>query len=331
MLDNSTEFPHTDGDEGYEYSEVIVDGGQAPMRIDLFLSRRLGKPRTRVQAGLKAGAITVDGRCVKPSYKVRPGDHIRVIIPDPPPSELVPEHIPLDIVYEDADLLIVNKAVGMVVHPGYANYTGTLANALYHYFQHHGINPEEQYKPALVHRIDKNTSGLLVVPKHLDAHAHLARQFFEHTIERRYWAITWGVPTPAEGTITGFLARDRRDRRRMRVYENQGKHAVTHYRVLQDFHDAALVECRLETGRTHQIRAHMCHIGHPLVGDTMYERSRSCHGHRGPHWELLRQFPRQALHAQTLGFIHPRTRRYLHFTQPIPYDMQQLLHSLATR
>ncbi len=319
-----------DASDGYEHFEVEVDPGQSPLRIDLFLARRLGKPRTRIQAGIRAGAVTVGGRTVKPSYKVRPGDRIHGVIPQPPPPELLPEDIPLDIVYEDADLLVVNKPAGMVVHPGYANYTGTLANALYFYFQQHGINPDEDHKPALVHRIDKDTSGLLVVPKHLDAHAHLARQFFEHSIERQYWAVVWGVPEPREGTVSGALARDTRDRRRMRVYADRGKHAVTHYRVRASFGAASLVECRLETGRTHQIRAHMRHLGHPLVGDALYGGDRpppAVAPH--PYVDLLRRFARQALHARVLAFDHPRTGRRLRFQQPLPEDMHRLLQALG--
>ncbi len=316
-------------DEGYEVFSLMVDPGQTPQRIDLFLARRLGKPRTKIQAGLRAGSITVGGQPVKPSYKVRPGDAIRVIIPQPPPPELVPEAIPLQIRYEDDDLLIINKPAGMVVHPGYANYTGTLANALYHYFLTHHICPEEEHKPLLVHRIDKDTSGLLVVPKHLEAHAFLARQFFDHSIERRYLAVVWGHPNPPADTIEGRLARDTRDRRRMRVYPDHGKEAVTHYRTLETYPAAALIECRLETGRTHQIRAHMRHIGHPLIGDERYG------GHqpppplrKAPGAGRLKTFPRQALHAHTLGFIHPRTRRHVHFTEPLPEDMAGLVAGL---
>ncbi len=315
--------------EGYEVFYVTVDPGQTPQRIDLFLARRLGKPRTRVHAGIRAGSVTVNDRTVKPSYKVRPGDFIRVIIPQPPPPELIPEDIPLQIRHEDEAFLIVNKPAGMVVHPGYANYTGTLANALYRYFIRHHIHPEARHKPALVHRIDKDTSGLLVVPKHLEAHAHLARQFFEHTIDRRYYALVWGHPRPAEGTVEGMLARDRRDRRRMRVYADHGKPAITHYRTVATFPAATLIECRLETGRTHQIRAHMRHIGHPLVGDERYGGHRPPSSLRkAPGAGLLKSFPRQALHAHTLGFVHPRTGRPVRFEELLPDDMRQLLEAL---
>ncbi len=328
-----------DGEDGFvEERVIVVDGGQEPLRIDRFLlDRTMRISRTRIQDGLRAGSITVGGEQVKPNYKVRPLDEIKLLIPRmaDPEAELRAEAMPLDIVFEDGDLLVLNKPAGLVVHPGIGNYSGTLVNGLAHHFSELALpvakgNPDN--RPGLVHRIDKDTTGLLVVAKTPWAMTHLAKQFFDHSIERKYLALVWGAPEPTAGTITGNLARDPADRRRMAVVRDPdlGKHAVTHYRTLEDLYYVSLVECELETGRTHQIRVHMRFAGHPLFNDGRYGGDRVV---KGTVFTNYRRFventfgvlPRQALHAHTLGFTHPMTGERLHFEAPVPEDMQLAL------
>lgn len=321
--------------ELYEHHHFVVDRGQEMLRIDRYLQMRLqGVSRTKVQAATKADCILVNGRPTKANYKVKPLDEISVLLPEPPHEfELLPEPIDLKIVYEDDDVLVVDKQAGLVVHPGVGNWTGTLVNGLLYYLQ------GTESKPLLVHRIDKDTSGLLLVAKNEDAQAVLARQFFYHTIERKYNALVWGDFEEDSGTITGNLGRSPRDRKVMCVYpheegvpeeEQKGKHAVTHWRVLERFGYVTLVECVLETGRTHQIRAHMRHIGHPLFSDEAYGGDAIV---KGTTFSKYRQFvencfavlPRQALHARVLGFEHPSSREHMHFESPLPEDMVQCL------
>ncbi|MBO4607788.1 MAG: RluA family pseudouridine synthase, partial [Prevotella sp.] len=261
-------------EELYEHHRIIVDKGQESMRLDKYLQMRLeGISRTKIQAAAKADCILVNEKTTKSSYKIKPLDTISVLLPNPPHDfEVVPENIPFNIVYEDDDVLVVDKEAGMVVHPGYGNFTGTLLNALAYYYDGNTSKDGNPITPYLVHRIDKDTSGLLLIAKNEEAQVVLARQFFDHTIERKYNALVWGDFSDEEGTINGNLARSPKDRRVMTVVDDPevGKHAVTHWHVLERFGYVTLVECVLETGRTHQIRAHMRHIGHPLFNDAMY-------------------------------------------------------------
>jgi 23S rRNA pseudouridine1911/1915/1917 synthase len=316
----------------YEHHRLVVDKGQGLMRLDVFLTGRLENvTRNRIQNALHAGNILVNSKAAKPNYRVKPNDVITIVLTTPPREfELIPENIPFNLVYEDDDVLIVNKEAGMVVHPGHGNFTGTLLNALVYYFNEK--QDGKNNRPLLVHRIDKDTSGLLLVAKNELAQTHLAREFFNHTIERRYHALVWGDVEKDEGTITGNLARSIPDRRVMTVYEDgeTGKHAVTHYKVLQRFGYVTLIECRLETGRTHQIRAHMRYLGHPLFNDEKYGGNEIV---KGTTFSKYKQFiqncfsllPRQALHAKTLGFVHPTNGRIIQFNSELPPDMQALI------
>ncbi len=321
--------------ELFEHFRMVVDRGQGLLRIDKYLAEHLeDTSRHRVQLAIEAEYVRVNDRVVKANYKVKPLDVITLMMPYRRRGiEIKPEPIPLDIVYEDDDLLVVNKPAGLVVHPGHGNYSGTLVNALAYYL---GRTPDpetgDERMGMLVHRIDKDTSGLLVVAKDDEAQIDLARQFFHHTIERRYWALVWGNIAEDEGTIDAPIGRDPNDRLRFRVCsdETQGKHAVTHFRVLERFGYVTLVECKLETGRTHQIRVHMNHIGHPLFNDARYGGDRIL---KGTLYARYKQFidncfalcPRQALHAKTLGFIHPRTKKEISLDSEIPSDMSALL------
>ena len=321
--------------EMFEHFRLEADRGQSPLRIDKYLADHLqDTSRHRVQLAIDAEYVRVNGQVVKASYKVRPLDVITLVMPYQRRGvEIKPEPIPLDIVYEDDDLLVVNKPAGLVVHPGHGNYSGTLVNALAYYL---GRTPEagetDERLGLLVHRIDKDTSGLLVVAKTDAAQIELARQFFHHTIDRRYWALVWGNIAEDEGTIDAPIGRDPNDRLRFRVCadETLGKHAVTHFRVLERFGYVTLVECILETGRTHQIRVHMNHIGHPLFNDARYGGDRIL---KGTLYTKYKQFidncfalcPRQALHAKTLGFIHPVTKKKISLDSEIPSDMAALL------
>ena len=323
-----------DDDRMYEHFAIVVDKGQSPMRVDKFLCERMSdRSRSRIQAAADAGNVLVGDKPVKSSYKVKPLDRISVVLPYPMRVlEIIPEDIPLDIVYEDDDVIVVNKRAGMVVHPGFGNYTGTLVNALTWHLRDLPLFRDGDMRAGLVHRIDKNTSGLLVVAKSESSHAYLAKQFFDHTIERRYIALVWGNMEADEGTVTGNIARSVKDRLKMAVYDDPaiGKHAVTHYRVLKRFGYVTLIECRLETGRTHQIRVHMEHIGHPLFNDERYGGDVIL---RGTTFAKYKQFidncfdmlPRQALHAKTLGFVHPRTRELMRFDSELPDDMASVI------
>ena len=330
---DETEVPE-DATALYEHFRVIVDKGQTPIRIDKYLFERIvNASRNRIQKAADAGFVQVNGKSVKSSYKVKPADTITVMMDRPRyDNEVIPEDIPLNIVYEDDTLMVVNKPAGMVVHPGHGNYNGTLVNALAWHMKDDKNYDANDPHVGLVHRIDKDTSGLLVIAKTADAKTHLGNQFFHKTTHRSYWALVWGIVDQNEGTIEGNIGRNPKDRLQMTVLEdpNQGKHAVTHYRVLERLGYVTLVECILETGRTHQIRVHMKHIGHTLFNDERYG------GHeilRGTRFSKYKQFvnncfdicPRQALHAKTLGFIHPKTGKEMNFTSELPIDMQQLI------
>ncbi|MBE0662173.1 MAG: RluA family pseudouridine synthase [Bacteroidales bacterium] len=313
----------------YEHHRLVVDKGQGLLRMDKFLMGRLENvTRNRIQIATHAGNILVNGKAVKPNYRVKPNDVITIVLAQPPREfELIPENLPIHIVYEDNDVLLVNKEAGMVVHPGYANFTGTLVNALLFYFQQK--NYGEGTYPYLVHRIDKDTSGILLVAKNELAQTRLARDFFEHTIARKYIALVWGDVAEDEGTIEGHIGRSAKDRRVMFVYPDgeYGKPAITHYNVMERFGYVTLLECQLETGRTHQIRAHMRFIGHPLFNDEKYGGNQIL---KGTTFTKYKQFvqncfnliPRQALHAKSLGFKHPITGKELHFDSELPADMQ---------
>jgi len=321
-------------DELFEHHRIVVDGRQGLIRIDKFLMDRLSNAtRTKIQDGIHDGFVKVNDKTIKPNYKIRPHDVITVSLPEPPrDTEVLPENIPLNIVYEDSHLLIINKPAGMVVHPAYQNWSGTLVNALTYHFQNLPEMPGNDGRPGLVHRIDKDTSGLLVIAKDEVTLTGLAKQFFDHSIERTYWAITWGVPEPLAGTINVNVGRSLKDRRITTVFPegDMGKHAITHYKVLQDLRYVALVECKLETGRTHQIRAHMKYIGHPLFNDATYGGDQVL---KGTSFSKYKQFvencfaviPRQALHAKTLGFTHPITKQRLQFDSEIPPDFKEVM------
>lgn len=321
--------------EMFEHFRMVVDNGQAPLRIDSYMSAHMeDTSRHRIQIAIKEGFVKVGEKTVKANYIVRPGDVIRFIMPyQRRGMEIIPQDIPLDIVYEDADVLVVNKPAGMCVHPGHGNFDGTLVNALAYYLGiSQGPDAEDERMGILVHRIDKDTSGLLLVAKNDEAQLRLAKQFYDHSIERRYRAIVWGDIKEDEGTIDANIGRDPNDRLRYRICSDpeEGKHAVTHYKVLERYGYVTYVECRLETGRTHQIRVHMASIGHPLFNDARYGGAEI---RKGTIYSKYKQFigncfelcPRQALHAKTLGFEHPVTRKWHQFDSEIPADMCVLL------
>ena len=320
--------------ELYEHFRVVVDKGQSQVRVDKYLFERLvNSSRNRIQKAADAGLIMANGKPVKSSYKVKPCDVLTVMMDRPRyDNDIIPEDIPLDIVYEDNDLMVVNKPAGLVVHPGCGNYHGTLVNAIaWHLKDNPKYDPNDP-QVGLVHRIDKDTSGLLVVAKTPDAKTHLGLQFYNKTTKRKYNALVWGVVENNEGTIEGNIGRNPTARMQMAVLSDpaQGKHAVTHYRVLERLGYVTLVECVLETGRTHQIRVHMKHIGHTLFNDERYGGNEIL---KGTHFSKYKQFvnncfetcPRQALHAMTLGFVHPRTGEEMFFTSPLPEDMTNLI------
>lgn len=317
--------------EVYEHYRFVPDKKQGLLRIDKFIVNRIEHAsRTKVQEAADAGNILVNGVAVKANYRVKPGDVIQIVMSYPPREiEIIPEDIPLNIVYEDNQLLVVNKSAGMVVHPGYGNYTGTLVNALAWHLKDLPLFNSQDPRPGLVHRIDKDTSGLLVVAKTEQAKMALAKQFFDKTTTRSYVALAWGQMENDEGTIIGNIGRSLRDRKQMDVFAPDsgiGKHAVTHYKVLERLGYITLVQCRLETGRTHQIRAHFRHIGHPLFNDERYGGNQIL---KGTTFAKYKQFvqncfavlPRQALHAKTLGFEHPTTGEYMQFDSEVPSDM----------
>jgi len=321
--------------ELYEHYHIIVDPGQIPVRIDKYLTLKIGKAsRSRIQSSAMANCILVNGTAVKANYKIKPDDEISVVF-DFPRTEfkLTPENIPLNIQYEDDQLIVINKPAGMVVHPGHGNYTGTLVNGLAYYFKGLPIfNNIEDVRPGLVHRIDKNTSGLLVIAKTEEAKVNLSHQFFLKTTKRKYIALVWGRLDEKGGTIDANIGRSRKNRQVFTVYDDpeMGKHAVTHYKVLEELGYVTLVECQLETGRTHQIRVHMKHIGHPIFNDEVYGGDKILWGTT---FTKYRQFvqncfkilPRQALHAKTLGFVHPVTGKEMSFDSELPEDMQEVI------
>lgn len=327
-----SEADDNDGnDDLYEHFRFTADKGQNPLRVDKYLMNLIEKAtRNKIQKAAKSGNIHVNGQAVKSNYKVKANDVVTVLFEHPPYEYLlVPENIPLDIVYEDDEVLVVNKPAGMVVHPGHGNYSGTLLNALTYHFENLPKNSDN--RPGLVHRIDKDTSGLLVVAKTEDAMAHLAKQFFDRTTEREYVALVWGNVETDSGTIEGNIGRHPKNRLQNTVFENdeeeRGKPAITHYKVIERFGYVTLVSCRLETGRTHQIRVHLKHIGHTLFNDERYGGDQIL---KGTTFTKYKQFvencfkilPRQALHAQTLGFQHPTTGEFLRFQTSIPEDME---------
>jgi len=314
----------------FEHHRVIADPGQALMRLDKFLSVRLpNTSRTKVQLGIETGLVTVNGKATKANYQIKPGDEVSVSLPHPPRNdEIIAQDIALDIVYEDEVLMVVNKPAGMVVHPAYGNWEGTLVNALLYYLNRDLPEGSEPLRPGLVHRTDKDTSGLLLIAKEEKAMMKLAKQFFEHSVERTYNALVWGTPSPKDGTINQRLARSPRDRRLTEVTQNEeiGKHAITHFKTMENFSYTSLMRCNLETGRTHQIRAHMKWLGHPLFADEMYG-GRSLI--KGPAFNNYRAFvenafrlcPRQALHARSLGFKHPVSGEWMQSEVDLPADM----------
>ena len=316
----------------HEHYSFEASKGQEPLRVDKFLMNFIeNATRNKIQAAAKEGNIWVNQKPVKSNYKVKAGDMVQVMFEHPPYENLlVPEDIPLDIVYEDEVLLVVNKPAGMVVHPGHGNYSGTLVNALLYHFKDLPLNSDS--RPGLVHRIDKDTSGLLVVAKTPEAMTHLSRQFFDKTSTREYIALAWGVFSEASGTIEGHIGRSLKNRLQMDVFEDEsfGKPAITHYQVLEDLRYVSLIQCQLETGRTHQIRAHMKHIGHPLFNDERYGGDKIL---KGTTFTKYKQFvdncfkllPRQALHAKTLGFEHPITKKVLTFNSDLPEDFTACL------
>jgi len=335
MIENGLDVDIEGGEESelYEHHRIIVDKGQSLLRVDKFLLNRLeNTSRNRIQNAALAGNILINSKPVKSSYRVKPGDIISLVLAYPPrDTEIYPEDIPIHVVYEDPYLLIVNKEAGMVVHPGFNNYTGTLVNALAFHFQNLPKIPGNESRPGLVHRIDKDTTGLLLISKDETSLSFLAKQFFDHSIERTYWALVWG-DLPDEGEISGYIGRSARDRRIMDIYpeEEKGKWSLTHYKVLERFSYCTLVECKLETGRTHQIRAHFKSIGHPLFGDSSYGGDKIL---KGPSFTKYKQFvengfqlmPSQALHAKTLGFVHPESKKEVFFDSEIPTNFQLLL------
>jgi 23S rRNA pseudouridine1911/1915/1917 synthase len=304
------------------------------VRLDKYLMMRMqNATRNKIQNGIDLGLVKVNDIVTKASYKVKPFDVITVSLPHPPrEGGIEPENIPLDIVYEDDDLLVVNKPAGMVVHPAFGHWEGTLVNALVYHFQNLPTHRNGEARPGLVHRIDKETSGLLVIAKNDYAMTHLAKQFFDHSIERTYYALVWGELKNEEGTITGHIGRSIKDRKIRAVFPDGsvGKHAVTHYKVLKNLRYVSLVKCNLETGRTHQIRVHFKHIGHPLFNDSTYGGDRILRGTLFSKYEqyvgnCFKICPRHALHAKSLGFIHPTSGKFMQFDTDLPEDMQNLL------
>ncbi len=324
-------------EELYEHHRLTVDKGQSLLRIDKFLFSRLqNTSRNRIQNAAEAGSILVNDKPVKASYKVKPHDVVSIVLSFPPREiELYPDKIPLNIVYEDDHLIIIDKSAGLVVHPAYGNYRGTLVNAMVHHmYPNLDGKPiaADSIRPGLVHRIDKNTSGLMVIAKNEVAMSHLAKQFFDRSINRLYKALVWGDLKDDEGTIDAHVGRSLKNRKVMDVFPDgsHGKHAVTHYKVLERFGYVTLVECKLETGRTHQIRVHMKHIGHPLFSDETYGGDKIL---KGTVFTKYRQFvencfammPRQALHAYTIGFMHPFSHEFMRFESPLPEDMKNVI------
>jgi len=325
---------NTEYSELYEHYQLTVDQGQSSMRIDKFLANRIeNASRTRIQAAADAGNIRVNEKQIKASYKVKAGDEIKILMNYPRRElKIIPENIPLNIIYEDDQLVVINKPPGLVVHPGHANYSGTMVNALAWYYKDLPLFNEKNLRPGLIHRIDKDTSGLIVVAKTEKAKNKLARQFYNKTVERRYQALVWGTPKNETGTIIGNIGRSLKNRQIFTVFPkgDHGKEAVTHYTLLKSLGYVSLLECTLETGRTHQIRVHMKYINHPVFNDSNYGGDQIL---RGTTFTKYKQFvqncfkllPRQALHAKTLGFIHPATGEKMLFDSELPEDMTQVI------
>jgi len=330
MLNEESIEIQEDRDELFEHYRIVVDQGQSLLRIDKFLINRLeNTSRNRIQNAAKAGTVLVNNVAVKSNHKIHPGDVISIVMTHPPRDiEIIPENIPLDIVYEDDHIIIINKQAGMVVHPAYGNYTGTLVNALTYHLQDKKNIDGDPSKPYLVHRIDKDTSGIMIVAKTELAQTRLANNFFHHTIDRKYRALVWGDFKEEEGTVVGNVGRSLKDRKVMSVFPDgdYGKHAITHWRVIERLGYVTLIECTLETGRTHQIRAHMKYIKHPLFSDATYGGDEIL---KGTTFTKYRQFvqncfkllPRQGLHAKSLGITHPITQENLFFNSELPEDM----------
>jgi 23S rRNA pseudouridine1911/1915/1917 synthase len=326
-----------ENEELYEHHKFVASEGQEPLRVDKFLMNFIeNATRSKLQQAAKAGNVLVNEVAVKSNHKVKPNDIVRIVLAYPPAEKLlVAEDIPLDIIYEDDAVIVVNKAAGMVVHPGHGNYSGTLVNGLIHHIENLPTNSNE--RPGLVHRIDKDTSGLLVVAKTEFAMANLSRQFFDRTTERLYYALVWGNVDEDEGRIEGNIGRSLKNRLQMAVFPDGdfGKHAVSHYKVLERLTYVTLVECKLETGRTHQIRAHFKHIGHTLFNDERYGGNDIL---KGTTFTKYKQFvhncfkvlPRQALHAKTLGFTHPTTGEFMRFNSEVPQDITDCLEKWRT-
>ena len=329
-----------DGRELYEHFRFVADKGQALLRVDKVLVERLQKSsRNRVQQAAEAGCILVNGKPVKSNYRVKPLDVVQVVMDRPRYEfEIIAQDIPLDIVYEDSAVLVVNKPAGLVVHPGHGNYDGTLVNALAWHFRNNPDYDVNDPRLGLVHRIDKDTSGLLVVAKTPDAKTDLGRQFFNKTTKREYVAMVWGRPDPAAGTVATNIGRSPKDRLIMTTFPldgPEGKRAVTHYETIEDFGHVSLVKCVLETGRTHQIRVHMRSLGHPLFNDARYGGDKVLRGVPSASYQAFVSntfavCPRQALHARTLGFVHPETGKEMFFTSEIPADMSALIERWRT-
>ena len=325
-------------DDYYVFKEIVVDPGQKPLRIDKFLHDRIEKiSRSKIQTAIKAGSVLVNDREIKSNHKVLPGEVVKVVIPEPPreETEVIPEDIPLNIAYEDQYLMVVNKPAGLVVHPGIGNRTGTLVNALAHYFQKSDLpllpgNMAD--RPGLVHRIDKDTSGLLVIAKEEMAMNKLAKQFFDHSIDREYVALIWGAKDEQTGTIDGYIGKHPTHVKKRHLYKEpeEGKYSVTHYETIEDLYYVSLVKCKLETGRTHQIRVHFSCTGNPIFSDTLYGGDSI---RKGTVFTKYRQFvencfslmPRQALHARSLGFVHPATGERMFFEAPLPDDFASVM------
>ena len=319
--------------ELFEHYRFDVDPGQTPVRVDKYLMGKVENvSRNRIQNAAKAGTILVNDKAVKSNYKVKPKDVISVVMTHPPREvEILPEDIPVDIIYEDDDIIVINKAAGMVVHPGYNNYTGTLLNAMAYHIDQKYPGHGEEIQAQLVHRIDKNTSGVLLMAKNELAQARLGKQFYDHTIERKYIALVWGNFKEEEGTIEGHIGRSLKNRKVMDVFPDgeYGKSAITHYKVVENFGYVTAIQCQLETGRTHQIRAHMKYIGHPLFNDEVYGGDRIL---KGTTFSKYKQFvnncfkiiPRQSLHAKSLGFVHPTSGEYMFFDSELPEDMHNV-------
>lgn len=340
MREEEYDWEENEGnDELYVHHTFTAEAGQKPLRVDKFLFNFLhDTSRSRIQKAADAGTIHVNGQSVKSNYKVKPSDVVELVLSHPPrETELVPENIPLDIVYRDQEVLVINKQAGLVCHPGHGNHSGTLVNGLAYLSEQLPTGTNEKNRPGLVHRLDKNTTGIMVVAQTEEAMTHLAQQFYDRTTAREYVAIVWGNVKEDQGTIEGHIGRSRKDRLQMTVVEDEseGKHAVTHYKVLQRFGYVTVVSCKLETGRTHQIRVHMKHLGHPLFNDERYGGDKIL---KGTTFTKYKQFiancfvacPRHALHAKSLGFTHPRTGEPMFFDSVIPEDMQAVIEKFAT-